>query len=169
MEEHENYLDVFHKEDMTVIIGNDVDPEEVTAFLEDLYEDSIDKVEIFHETFGAVTSKSINIDDLELNALRVDLLEEELQELEEALEDRNVVEVFDALVDLQYVLDGAFLAFGLAKVKDLGVAEVHRSNMSKLGADGKPIYREDGKILKGPNFKLPDMVTILRNNYKGIK
>jgi predicted HAD superfamily Cof-like phosphohydrolase len=91
----------------------------------------------------------------------MDLLNEEFKELEEALEEQDVVKVLDALLDIQYVLDGALLAWGLYKLKHRGFAEVHRSNMSKAGEDGKPIYREDGKILKGPNYTPPDLKSLI--------
>jgi len=96
-----------------------------------------------------------------LDQVRVSLLEEEIGELREAVEAGDMVEVLDALCDIQYVLDGAFLEFGLHSVKDAAFAEVQASNMSKLGEDGKPILREDGKILKGPNFRPPNLAQFL--------
>jgi hypothetical protein len=92
----------------------------------------------------------------------MDLLEEELRELGEALEERDPVAVLDALTDLQYVLDGAYLALGFHAYKGDALLEVHRSNMSKLGENGRPIYREDGKILKGPNYSPPDLAAVLK-------
>lgn len=119
---------------------------------------TIECVAEFHEAFGLPVSNEVNIQDEKVNQLRINLLQEELDELKEALANNDVVEVLDALTDLQYVLDGAVLSFGLQQVKDVGFNEVHRSNMSKLGADGKPIYREgDGKVLKGPDYFKPDM------------
>ena len=101
--------------------------------------------------------------DPKTNDLRINLLAEELDELREALVAGDIVEVLDALTDLQYVLDGAYLSFGLHDVKDAAFAEVQRSNMSKLGEDGKPIRREsDGKILKGPNFFEPDLSQFIK-------
>jgi len=122
---------------------------------------TIGMVAEFHQVFGHPISNRINVWDAELNKLRVELLREELEELEEALYGNDVISTFDALLDLQYVLDGAFLALGFAGIKDKGFAEVQRSNMSKLGEDGKPIYRDDGKILKGPNFSEPDLIKII--------
>jgi predicted HAD superfamily Cof-like phosphohydrolase len=87
------------------------------------------------------------------------LIAEELKELREALRDKDIVEVADALTDILYVTYGAGLAFGIDL--DKCFAEVQRSNMTKLGEDGKPIYREDGKIKKGPNYEDPDLKTIL--------
>lgn len=119
---------------------------------------TLDQVREFHETYGLPVKPAPDISDAKTNALRINLLAEELDELKEALEAGDVVEVLDALTDLQYVLDGAYLSFGLHDVKDAAFNEVQRSNMSKLGADGKPIRREsDGKILKGPNFFEPDL------------
>lgn len=111
----------------------------------------------FHEAFGHPVQTTPNLDDTGLCGLRVSLLDEELQELTEAMVSGDPVATLDALCDLQYVLDGAFLALGFHKVKDAAMQEIHRSNMSKLGSDGKPIKRGDGKILKGPNFTPPDL------------
>lgn len=119
---------------------------------------TLDQVQEFHETYGLPVLDRPNISDEKTNALRINLLAEELDELKEALAAGDLVETLDALIDLQYVLDGAFLSFGLQSVKQAAFDEVHRSNMSKLGADGKPIRRpEDGKVLKGPNYFQPDM------------
>ncbi len=128
---------------------------------------TLDQVREFHETYGLPVKASPDISDAKTNALRINLLAEELDELKEALEAGDVVEVLDALTDLQYVLDGAYLSFGLHDVKDAAFNEVQRSNMSKLGADGKPIRREsDCKILKGPNFFEPDLSQFVRKNDK---
>lgn len=119
---------------------------------------TLEQVREFHETYGLPVREKADLSCARTNALRINLLSEELEELQEAIEMGDIVEVLDALVDLQYVLDGAFLSFGLHDVKDVAFAEVHSSNMSKLGEDGKPIRREgDGKILKGPNYFQPDL------------
>ena len=89
--------------------------------------------------------------------MRLAILEEEVAELRAAVEAGDLVEVLHALCDIQYVLDGTFLEFGLHPVKEAAFAEVHASNMSKLGADGRPVLREDGKVLKGPNFRRPQL------------
>lgn len=117
----------------------------------------------FHQKFGHPISSKPNISDKALNDLRVSLLREELDELSEALNKGDTVGVLDALTDLQYVLDGAYLAFGLHNLKSAATAEVHRSNMSKLGADGRPIMREDRKVLKGPNYTPPDLKSVYNN------
>lgn len=115
-------------------------------------------VQEFHESFDLPVKDQPDISDPKTNLLRINLLAEELDELKEALTQGDMVEVLDALTDLQYVLDGAYLSFGLQDVKHKAFEEVHRSNMSKLGADGKPIRREeDGKVLKGPDYFKPDL------------
>ena len=117
-------------------------------------------VEQFHLTFGVplrrTPTMSVPADEM---SLRVGLLEEELCEFEDAVENGDLVALADALADLAYVLYGTALTFGVDL--DSAVAEVHRSNMSKLGPDGVPILREDGKVLKGPNFKAPDIAGVL--------
>ena len=119
---------------------------------------TLEQVREFHETYGLPVESAPNISDQKTNDLRINLIAEELEELQEALKNNDIVETLDALIDLQYVLDGAFLSFGLHDVKEIAFAEVHRSNMSKLGEDGKPIRREsDGKVMKGPNYFVPDM------------
>lgn len=128
---------------------------------------TLEQVKEFHETYGLPVKSAPDLSDAKTNALRINLLAEELEELQEALADNDPVEVLDALIDLQYVLDGAFLSLGLHHVKDAAFAEVHNSNMSKLGEDGKPIVREsDGKILKGPNYFKPDMSKFIKSEKK---
>ena len=123
---------------------------------------TLDDVREFHETYGLPVKDAPDISDEKTNALRINLLEEEVEELKEALAAGDMVEVLDALTDIQYVLDGAYLSFGLHPVKQAAFDEVQRSNMSKLGADGKPIVRpEDGKILKGPNYFKPDIAQFI--------
>lgn len=125
---------------------------------------TLEQVKIFHETYGLPVKNAPDISDPQTNELRVNLLQEEVDELREALEDGDIVEVLDALTDIQYVLDGAYLSFGLHHLKEAAFAEVQRSNMSKLGADGKPIRREgDGKVLKGPNYTPPDIAQFLKD------
>jgi predicted HAD superfamily Cof-like phosphohydrolase len=119
-----------------------------------------EKVKEFMETYGQIVRTNPEFPDNDTIHLRVDLIEEELKELTEAIAERDIVEVADALTDILYVVYGAGLTFGIDLDKTF--AEVHRSNMSKLGEDGKPIYREDGKILKGPNYTPPDLTFILK-------
>lgn len=128
---------------------------------------TLEQVQEFHETYGLPVERELNISDEKTKALRINLLQEELDELKEALANNDAVETLDALIDLQYVLDGAFLSFGLQDVKMTAFNEVHRSNMSKLGEDGKPIHRpEDGKVMKGPNYFKPDMAQFIKSNKK---
>ena len=131
---------------------------------------TLDRVRKFHEVYGLPVAKTPNIHDDKVNGLRIELLREELEELTTALKDRDLVEVLDALTDIQYVLDGAYLSFGLQDLKEKAFAEVQRANMSKLGADGKPVVREsDGKILKGPNYTPPDIKSIVEGWVKTLK
>jgi predicted HAD superfamily Cof-like phosphohydrolase len=94
--------------------------------------------------------------------LRYELIQEELEELEEAIRYKDIVDVADALTDLLYVVYGAGHSFGIDLNKCF--EEVHNSNMSKLGEDGRPIYREDGKVLKGPNYFKPNLEKIMGIN-----
>jgi predicted HAD superfamily Cof-like phosphohydrolase len=96
-----------------------------------------------------------------VSELRYELIREELAELREGLDKRDIVEVADALTDLLYVVYGAGHSFGIDL--DKCFEEVHNSNMSKLGEDGKPIYREDGKVLKSKNYRPPDLRKVLYN------
>lgn len=122
---------------------------------------SIQLVREFHAAFDQPDADAPNVGDETTNQLRIALLQEELFELQDALDARDPVAVLDALTDLQYVLDGSYLQLGFAAVKDAALAEVHRSNMSKLGDDGKPVRREDGKIMKGPRYSKPDLAAVL--------
>jgi|TARA_E500000318_G_scaffold110129_1_gene124789 predicted HAD superfamily Cof-like phosphohydrolase len=99
--------------------------------------------------------------DEKVQKLRISLIEEELEELKEAIENKDIVEVADALTDILYVTYGAGAAFGIDL--DKCFEEVHNSNMSKLDRDGRPIYREDGKILKGPDYFEPNLEKIVKN------
>ncbi len=126
---------------------------------------TLDRVQEFHETYGLPVHDAPNLSCEQTKALRINLLQEELDELKAALAANDPQETLDALIDLQYVLDGAFLSFGLQAVKELAFDEVHRSNMSKLGEDGKPIRRpEDGKVMKGPNYFAPDLGQFIKKD-----
>lgn len=115
----------------------------------------------FHQTYDCAIRNTPTLDVPE-KALRLELIREEFEEFREALENNDIIEVADALADLTYVIYGAALTFGIPL--DEVLAEVHASNMSKLGADGKPIYREsDRKVLKGENFFTPDIARIMAN------
>ena len=125
-----------------------------------IYSSNFDKVRDFMKTFGQEVKTSPELPDDETSKLRLELIAEELGELEEAIANKDLVEIADALTDILYVTYGAGHAFGLDL--DACFREVQRSNMSKLGEDGKPIYREDGKVLKGPNYFKPDIAKILK-------
>ena len=113
----------------------------------------------FMAAFGQKVEVEPTLSDFNTRELRLELIREELEELHEAVDAKDLVEVADALTDLLYVVYGAGHAFGIDL--DECFLEVHNSNMSKLGEDGRPIYREDGKVLKGPNFFQPDLEGIL--------
>jgi predicted HAD superfamily Cof-like phosphohydrolase len=125
---------------------------------------NFEKVKEFMEKFGQEVRSSPELPDDDVLELRYELIKEELSELDTAMWQNNLIEVADALTDLLYVVYGAGLAFGIDL--DKCFEEVHDSNMSKLGADGKPIYREDGKILKGPNFREPDLKRVIDEQKK---
>jgi len=111
------------------------------------------------EAFGQEVKTEPEFPDFSTRELRLELIREEYEELEEAIENRDIVEVADALTDLLYVIYGAGHAFGIDL--DACYTEVHYSNMSKLGPDGTPLKREDGKVIKGPDFFEPDLKSIL--------
>lgn len=116
----------------------------------------------FHETFGIRNEeKPMAAIALETILLRYTLLREENEEYLEAARNGDLTEVADALGDLLYILCGTILSHGLQHVIEDVFEEIQRSNMSKLGEDGKPIYREDGKVLKGPGYFKPDIARIL--------
>lgn len=120
---------------------------------------NFEKVAQFMTTFGQEVKTSPSFPDQDTIKLRRELIDEELKELDVAIGDNDPVEVADALTDLLYVIYGMGHSFGLDLQKCFD--EVHRSNMSKLDEDGKPIYREDGKILKGPSYTPPNLKDII--------
>ncbi len=113
------------------------------------------KVGIFMKTFGQDVKTTSELAEDKINKLRVSLIEEELDELKAAIKDNDIKEVADALTDILYVTYGAGHAFGINL--DKCFEEVQNSNMSKLGSDGKPIYNDSGKVMKGPNYFKPDL------------
>ena len=116
---------------------------------------NFEKVRLFMQTYGQEVKDKAGLSDAKTNKLRIDLIKEELEELTEAMQDENLLEVADALTDILYVTYGAGHAFGIDL--DKCFEEVQNSNMSKLGEDGKPIYNEAGKVMKGPNYFKPDL------------
>ena len=116
---------------------------------------NFENVKLFMNTFDQEVKRSPKLPSEEVVDLRLDLIEEELQELTTASYNEDMVEIADALTDILYVTYGMGAALGIDL--DKCFEEVQRSNMSKLGADGKPIYREDGKVMKGPNYSPPNL------------
>jgi len=116
---------------------------------------NFNKVKTFMETFGQEVKTKPSFSTDKINILRYDLIKEELEELKEAMENKDLLEVADALTDILYVAYGAGHAFGIDL--DKCFEEVQNSNMSKLGEDGKPIYNESGKVMKGPKYFKPDL------------
>lgn len=116
---------------------------------------NFEMVREFTEKFKQPIPETPSFPSKDVIKLRVELIREEFQELKDAIKEKDLVEVADALTDILYVVLGAGIAFGIDL--DKCFAEVHRSNMSKLGADGEPVYRKDGKIIKGPNYSKPDL------------
>lgn len=152
----------------------------LSAFLAD-YRNSYERVKEFMKKFGhPVYEQPVLIDDQQWEAMRLELIREEFCELLDALgytdaadeiraiylnpdtdysEKRDLVAAADALGDIEYVVNGAAIGMGINL--PVVVEEIHRSNMTKLGADGKPIYREDGKVLKGPDYEKPNIAAVL--------
>ncbi|WP_343485689.1 nucleoside triphosphate pyrophosphohydrolase family protein [Allomuricauda sp. d1] len=121
-------------------------------------------VEQFHISFGLGVSKEPKADlGIDKNLLRFNLMDEENREYLEAANSGDLVEVADALGDMLYILCGTILEHGMQHKIEEVFEEIQRSNMSKLDQNGKPIYREDGKVLKGPNYFRPDIKAILEN------
>ena len=116
---------------------------------------NFNKVGTFMKTFGQEVKTKPSFSSDKINKLRIDLIKEELEELQEAMKNNDLLEVADALTDILYVTYGAGQAFGIDL--DKCFTEVQRSNMSKLGEDGKPIYNESGKVMKGPKYFKPNL------------
>lgn len=122
----------------------------------------LEAVAEFHNSFGIESkeSPSVQIPDKTIS-LRYNLMREENEEYLEAAKNKDMVEVADALGDMLYILCGTILSHGMQHKITEVFDEIQRSNMSKLGSDGKPIYREDGKVLKGPSYFKPDIKSVL--------
>ena len=120
---------------------------------------NFEKVKQFMQTFGQEVKTKTSFSDEKTNQLRLDLISEELEELKNAMASKDLLEVADALTDILYVTYGAGHAFGINLDKCFD--EVQNSNMSKLGSDGKPIYNESGKVMKGPDYFKPDLSKFL--------
>ena len=120
---------------------------------------NFEKVGLFMNTFGQEVKKNPSLSTTKINSLRYNLIKEELDELKNAMDKKDIIEVADALTDILYVTYGAGHAFGINL--DNCFNEVQNSNMSKLDDTGKPIYNEFGKVMKGPNYFKPDLKKIL--------
>ena len=116
---------------------------------------NFEKVGLFMSTFGQEVKKKSELSSEKINSLRLSLIQEELDELTKAMKENDILEVADALTDILYVTYGAGHAFGIDLDKCFD--EVQRSNMSKLSKDGRPIYNENGKVMKGPDYFKPDL------------
>lgn len=138
-------------------------PKDVQNVIDDLknasFRTSYDMVREFHEAFGHPAEPTPTLANQQRKQLRLDLIEEEWNELQEAVRDNNLIAIADALGDLDYVINGMALEYGIPLPKV--TAEIHRSNMTKLGPEGKPIYRPDGKILKGEGYEPPRLRDVI--------
>jgi predicted HAD superfamily Cof-like phosphohydrolase len=125
----------------------------------------LEAVKEFHTAFGlGISNRPKGSLGDAVNMLRYNLMKEENEEYLEAVKNNDITEIADALGDMLYILCGTILEHGLQhKIEDV-FNEIQRSNMSKLGADGKPIYREDGKVMKGPGYFKPDFAAILQED-----
>jgi predicted HAD superfamily Cof-like phosphohydrolase len=123
----------------------------------------LEAVKLFHTTYGLGISEDMKADlGTQKNNLRYELMKEENEEYLDAVQNNDIVEIADALGDMLYILCGTILEHGLQHKIEAVFDEIQRSNMSKLGEDGKPIYREDGKVMKGPNYFKPNFEAILK-------
>ena len=120
---------------------------------------NFNKVGTFMKTFGQEVKNKASFSTDKINKLRIDLIKEELDELTEAMNNKDLLEVADALTDILYVTYGAGHAFGIDLDKCFD--EVQNSNMSKLSENGEPIYNESGKVMKGPNYFKPDLTKFI--------
>ena len=121
---------------------------------------NFEKVGLFMKTFGQEVKTSAGLSNDKINSLRISLIHEELEELKAAMSNNDIVEVADALTDILYVTYGAGHSFGIDLDKCFN--EVQESNMSKLSGNGKPIYNEQGKVMKGPKYFKPDLTKFLK-------
>ena len=127
-----------------------------------MIKDEINAVEAFHAAFGlGIATQPTATLAKETIDLRFNLMKEENEEYLEAANNNDLVEVADALGDMLYILCGTILTHGMQHIIEDVFTEIQDSNMSKLGVDGKPIYREDGKVMKGPNYRRPDLKQFL--------
>lgn len=123
---------------------------------------NFEKARDFMRAFGQNVRTRATLPNQKTRELRYELIREELEELRDAIDKTDLVEIADALTDILYVTYGAGHAFGIDL--DTCYTEVHRSNMSKLGEDGKPVHREDGKVMKGPGYRPPNLIPVILND-----
>ena len=125
----------------------------------------LEAVKEFHNAFGLPVEEipTVSLPDALLK-LRFHLMKEENEEYLEAVQNGDLVEMADALGDMLYILCGTIITHGMQDLIEKVFDEIQKSNMSKLGADGKPLYREDGKVLKGPNYFKPDIAKVLESH-----
>jgi predicted HAD superfamily Cof-like phosphohydrolase len=128
---------------------------------------SITLVREFHDAFSIPDATEPTVDDQSINQLRVRLLREELEELVVALVEEDPVATLDALTDLQYVLDGTYLQLGFAAMKQDALLEVHRTNLAKLGPDGRPVIDAMGKVQKPAGWTAPNLSAVIRRFRRG--
>ena len=121
---------------------------------------NFEKVGLFMKTFGQEIKVKAGMSTEKINTLRINLIKEELDELKKAVDDKDILEIADALTDILYVTYGAGHSFGIDL--DKCFEEVQNSNMSKSGEEGKPIYNEQGKVMKGPNYFKPNLLKFLK-------
>ena len=121
---------------------------------------NFEKVGVFMKTFNQDVKDSSSLSTDKINTLRISLINEELEELKQAMSEKNLTEFADALTDILYVTQGAVHAFGINL--DNCFEEVQKSNMSKLGEDGKPIFNESGKVMKGPGYFKPNLSKFIK-------
>jgi predicted HAD superfamily Cof-like phosphohydrolase len=128
-----------------------------------MIKNELDAVQLFHEAFniGINHNPTVSVSE-KIKELRFNLMKEENEEYLEAVKNNDIVEVADALGDMLYILCGTILTHGMQNKITEVFEEIQRSNMSKLGQDGNPIYREDGKVMKGPNYFKPNIKAILK-------
>mgnify|MGYP006133321239 FL=1 len=125
----------------------------------------IEAVTKFHESYGLGIEHTPKANlPKNISELRFNLMKEENEEYLQAAQDQDLIEIGDALGDMLYILCGTIIAHGFQDKIESIFDEIQRSNMSKLGADGKPIYRKDGKVMKGPNYFKPDLKKILKKD-----
>lgn len=130
-------------------------------------ESHLEDVKAFHKAFNIPIKQQPDVSEPDRLALRSQLIREEAAEVIEALQEADLPQIAHELADLYIAMQGTILELGLQDIMDEAFKRVHLGNMSKLGPDGKPVYREDGKVLKGPNYQKPDMQDLFETSFDG--